>query len=64
MSAGRSSTSCVFPNGCAVEAERATLSFYTVTGCHWLSFLRELRSNPAVIADILHFCRNDSVALG
>jgi hypothetical protein len=40
----------------------ATLSFYTVIGCHWLPFLRDLHSSLAAIAAIS--CRNDSVALG
>ena len=30
--------------------------------CRWLSFLRDLPSNPAVIA--VTFCPNDSVAAG
>ena len=46
---------------CAALA-RATVSFYTVIVCHWLSFLRDLHSNLAFIA--VSFCRNDSVAPG
>jgi hypothetical protein len=40
------------------SAGRATLSFYTVIGCHWLSLLRNLHTNLAAVAVI--FCRNDS----
>jgi microcystin degradation protein MlrC len=32
------------------EQPGATRSFYTVVGCHWLSFLRDLHTNLAVIA--------------
>jgi hypothetical protein len=46
-----------------VRARRgATLSFYTGIDCHWLSFLRELHTNLAVVAVI--FSQNDSVAHG
>jgi hypothetical protein len=41
----------------------ATLSFYTVTGYHWLSFVKDLHIiNLAVIAVILN--QNDGVAHG
>ena len=40
----------------------ATPSFYAITDCYSLSFIRDLYSNIAVIAVI--FCRNDRVALG
>jgi hypothetical protein len=40
----------------------ATISFHTVIGRHWLSFLRDLHSSLAVIAVI--FCQNDNVASG
>ena len=45
-----------------VEYPRATLSFYAVVDCHWLSSLRDSHSDLAVIADI--GCRNDIVAPG
>jgi hypothetical protein len=38
------------------------LSFYNVIGCHWLPFLRDLRSVIAAIA--VTCCQNDSVAPG
>jgi hypothetical protein len=34
-------------------------SFYTVFGCHWLSFFRDLHSSPSVIA--VSFCQNVTV---
>ena len=40
----------------------AALSFHAVIGCHWLSFLRDLDRNLAVVA--VTFCQNDSVAPG
>ena len=40
----------------------ATLSFYTVIGCHWLAFLTDLHTNLAVIAVIRS--QNDRVAPG
>ena len=39
---------------------RVKMPFYTITGCHWLSFLGDLRSNLAVIATV--FCQNDTTA--
>jgi hypothetical protein len=45
-----------------LDQPRATLSFYTLVGCHCQSFLRDLRSNLAVTAVV--FCQNDSVAPG
>jgi hypothetical protein len=59
------------PGGCgggeAGGADRlaepgVTLPFYTVADCHWLSFLRALHSNLAVIA--VNLCQNDSAAPG
>ena len=38
----------------------STLSFYAVTACHWLPFLGDLHTIPAVIA--VSFCRNDRAA--
>jgi hypothetical protein len=48
-----------------VPLAEATMSFYIVIGCHFkflLSFLRDLRTNLAVIAVI--FSQNDSVTHG
>ena len=39
-----------------------TLSFHTVIGGNWLSFLSDFHGNLAVVAVI--FCQNDSVAPG
>jgi hypothetical protein len=44
----------------ALAQARALLSFFTVVGCHRLSFRRDLHSNRAVIA--VTFCQNDRVA--
>jgi hypothetical protein len=58
------STAAVQPHDqvLALAWPRATLLFYTVIGCHWLSFHRDLPTNLAVIAVI--FSQNDSGALG
>jgi hypothetical protein len=50
--------------GAAAAMLWATLSFYTVIGCHCLSFLtcRDLHDNLAAIAVV--FYQNDSVAPG
>jgi hypothetical protein len=45
-----------------VDLGQATLSFYTVTDYHWLSLVRDLHSNLAVIGVV--FCPNDSVTPG